>query len=329
MPRERIDRLPPEEALPPQERKERPVRVGYVFPGQASQAVGMGLEFFQSSPAAKRVFEEANDRLRFNLSRLIFEGPSKQLQNTENAQPAILTVSMAALRTTQEQLGNKLTEPMVVAGHSLGEYTALVAAGVLTFGDAIGLVRERGILMKKASKYRPGGMAAIMGLDELALDHVCAETGVEIANFNSDDQTVISGDKERIAQAMDLASQRGARIVIPLPVSAAFHSELMDLAKIGLQDVIAGVSFAEPQVPFIANSSAEILTNPDEIKKALINGVCMPVRWKQSVGVMAKSGITLVYEFGPGKVLTNLAKGIPNLNAVAINSLKSLNEFAS
>jgi len=323
MPPERIDRLPP------QERKELPVRVGYVFPGQASQVVTMGLEFFQSSPAAKRAFEEANETLGFDLSEIIFKGPKETLENTINAQPALLTVSFAAHEALKERLGDETPTPELVAGHSVGTLAALVVAKVLTFRDGVKVARERGRLMEQASKEHPGGMAAILELDELALDHICAETGVEIANFNSDDQVVISGDRERIAMAMDLALQRGARNAIRLPVSAAFHSRHMRRAKIGFQDVIAGVSFAEPQVPIIANSSAEILTDRDKIKEELINGVCMPVRWKQSVKVMTKSGITLVYEFGPGRVLTNLAKGIPNLNAIAINSLKSLNEFAS
>ena len=203
----------------------------FVFPGQGSQSVGMGEGLFLASPAAREIFEEADDSLGFRLSEIMFRGTSADLQNTINSQPAIMTVSIACWRAWQEYLGSDAESPAALAGHSLGEYTSMVVAGVLSFRDAVRLVRERGRLMQEASLNRPGGMAAILGLDELAFEQICAETGVELANINTDDQVVISGDKIAVARAMDLASARGARKTIPLPVSGAFHSSLMSLAR--------------------------------------------------------------------------------------------------
>ena len=199
----------------------------FVFPGQGSQKVGMGTTLVEASPAARETFEEADDSLGFPLSRMIFEGPAGELQNTVNSQPAIMTVSIASWRAWREMQGAEATYVGAVAGHSLGEYTALVASGVIEFADAVRLVRRRGELMHQASMNRPGAMAAILGLDELAFDQICAETGVELANINTDNQIVISGDRIAIAQAVDLATARGARKAVPLPVSGAFHSSLM------------------------------------------------------------------------------------------------------
>jgi [acyl-carrier-protein] S-malonyltransferase len=216
------------------ETKSKP-KIAHVFPGQGSQSVGMGYKLYQSSPKAKEVFQEADEALRFPISRLCFEGPEDELRQTINAQPAIMTVSVACLRAASEV--NHAVSPSFVAGHSLGEYTALVAANVLGFTDAIRLVRERGRLMQKAGEIKPGGMAAVIGLDEAALREICRESGAEIANFNCSAQIVISGSKEALARAMELAKARDARRVILLQVSGAFHSTLMQPTIEGLSAV--------------------------------------------------------------------------------------------
>lgn len=282
----------------------------YVFPGQGSQSVGMGLELYQSFPAAREVFEEADDSLGFSLSRLIFEGPTRELQDTVNSQPAIMVVSIACWRAWEEYLGAQSPKPISTAGHSLGEYTSLVVAGVLRFADGVRLVRERGRLMHEASELRPGGMAAIIGLDELAFEHICAETGVELANVNSDDQVVISGDKIAVARAMDLATARGAKKTVPLKVSGAFHSSLMGHAQRGLVEAIAGLEMAEPAFPIVANSMAAPVTTIEEVRGELIEGLCHCVRWKQSVRCMVDSGASHFVEFGPSRVLSSLIKRI-------------------
>ena len=282
----------------------------YVFPGQGSQSVGMGLELYESSPAAREVFEEADDSLGFSLSRLIFEGPTRELQDTVNSQPAIMVVSIACWKAWEEYLGAQSPQPISVAGHSLGEYTSLVVAGVLNFTDGVRLVRERGRLMHEASELRPGGMAAIIGLDELAFEHICAETGVELANVNSDDQVVISGDKIAVARAMDLATARGAKKTVPLKVSGAFHSSLMGHAQRGLAEAVAGLEMGDPAFPIVANSMGAPVTTAEEVRGELIEGLCHCVRWKQSVRYMVDSGASHFVEFGPSRVLSSLIKRI-------------------
>jgi [acyl-carrier-protein] S-malonyltransferase len=270
----------------------------------------MGLEMYQASQAAREVFEEGDDSLDFPLSRLIFEGPSQELQDTINSQPAIMVVSIACWKAWEEFLGARKPQPLAVAGHSLGEYTALVASGVLSFREAIKLVRERGRLMHQASLERPGGMAAILGLEEYALAHVCAETGVEVANVNSDDQIVISGDKIAVARAMDLAVARGAKKTIPLPVSGAFHSSLMAQAREGLKEAIGALNFKDPQVAVIGNNTGAPLTTASQVREELIEGLCHCVQWRNSVRYMVDSGVSCFMEFGPSRVLTSLIKRI-------------------
>jgi len=289
----------------------------YVFPGQGSQRVGMGWELYTTSRAAKDVFQEADESLGFPLSRIIFEGPGNQLQDTINSQPGIMTVSMACWKALEESLGAPPPQPTSVAGHSLGEYTALVVAGVLGFGDSVRLARERGRLMRQAAAARPGGMAAIIGLDDLALEHICAETGVEVANINSDDQVVISGNKLALAHAMDLAHLRGARKTIPLPVSGAFHSSFMGQARQGLAEAIAKLDFRDPKVPIIANSTGAPLTTSAQVKEELEQGLCQCVQWKNSVQYMVRSGVSQFVEFGPTRILTTLIKQI-NRDAQAV-----------
>ncbi len=300
----------------------------YVFPGQGSQVVGMGADLYENSPAAKDVFDAADESLGFALSNLIFHGPVRELQDTVNSQPAIMTVSIACLKAMEEALGADTVTPKLVAGHSLGEYTSMVVAGVVGFSDAVKLVRERGRLMKDASIDRPGGMAAIIGLKELALEQICAETGVELANINTDDQIVISGDKIAVARAMDLAGARGARKTIPLPVSGAFHSSKMQGAEAGLAYAINSLDFKDPKFPIIANSDSAPLTTAQEVKDELVLGLCRCVQWKNSVNYMVNSGVSQFIEFGPAGVLSGLIKRIDrSVQAVSLSDSASIQKL--
>ena len=272
--------------------------------------MGMGLGLREESRAARETFEEADDSLGFPLSRMIFEGPAGELQNTVNSQPAIMTVSIAAWRAWSEFAGPRAGEAAVVAGHSLGEYTALVAAGALEFSDAVRLVRRRGELMHQASMDRPGAMAAILGLDEIALAQICAETGVELANVNTENQIVISGDRMAVAQAMDLSTARGARKAVPLPVSGAFHSSLMADAETALGAELDRLTLRETRTPIVANCDCRLLTDTLEIRNELVRGLCRCVQWKDSVQAMIDSGVGRFVEFGAGGVLAGLIKRI-------------------
>ena len=302
----------------------------YVFPGQGSQSVGMGRELFASSPAAREVFEEADESLGYQLSNLIFQGPSQELQDTVNSQPGIMTVSIACWKAWKEMEGPAPVDPVVVAGHSLGEYTAMVVAGVIGFGDAVKLVRERGRLMQEASMDRPAGMAAIIGLNEYALEQICSETGVELANINADDQIVVSGDRIAVARAMDLASARGARRAIPLSVSGAFHSSWMEGAKLGLVEAVGALEFQDPQFPIIANSDSVPLTTGEAVKEELIQGLCRCVQWKDSVRYMVDCGVSRFVEFGPAGVLSGLIKRIDRgVETAALTDPTSIRKLTS
>ena len=301
-----------------------------MFPGQGSQKVGMGTGLFESSKAARETFAEADDSLGFPLSRMIFEGPAGELQNTVNSQPAIMTVSIAAWRAWAEVAGPAAAEAGAVAGHSLGEYTALVAVGVIEFADAVRLVRRRGELMNQASINRPGAMAAILGLDELAFDQICAETGVELANINTDNQIVISGDRMAIAHAVDLSIARGARKAVTLPVSGAFHSSLMVEAKAGLAAELESLHLREPKMPIIANCDSRPLSGAGEIREELVSGLCRCVQWKDSVRVMIDSGIGRFVEFGAGGVLSGLIKRIDrDVEVAAVADPDSIRKLAA
>ena len=305
------------------------IKRAFVFPGQGSQSVGMGQELSDSSRAARAVFQEADDTLGIKLSKLIFQGPSRKLQDTINSQPAIMTVSIAALKAWEEFTGSELETPAALAGHSLGEYTSMVAAGVVSFSDGVSLVRQRGRLMQQAAKGRPGGMAAILGLDELATAQICAETGVELANINADDQIVISGDKVAVAQAMDLASARGARKTIPLTVSGAFHSSLMQEAKEGLAEAMVAMEFKDPQSPIIANSDCAELRTGEQVREELVRGLCQCVQWRNTVRCMVDSGISQFVELGPASVLASLIRRIDRgVEAVALFNPDSIRKLA-
>jgi len=302
-------------------------KVAHVFPGQGSQSVGMGYKLYQSSHKVREVFEEADEALKFPISRLCFDGPEEELRQTINAQPAIMLVSVACLRAASEL--NNTMKPAFVAGHSLGEYTALVAANVLRFTDAIKLVRERGRLMQEAGQIKPGGMAAVIGLDEAALREICRESGAEIANFNCSGQIVISGSKEAIARAAELAKARGARRVVPLQVSGAFHSALMQPTVEGMAQAISQIKFNTPEVPIVVNSTAQPVTTAEAVKEELLRQLCHCVQWQPSVEYMLGEGVSTFIEIGPGQVLSGLIKRISDkvrvLNMSDPESIKAVN----
>jgi [acyl-carrier-protein] S-malonyltransferase len=292
--------------------------VAYVFPGQGSQAVGMGRDLYDSFTSAKAVIDQADDVLKTPLSKIFFEGPEEDLRQTVNAQPALLTVSIAALRAMEEVKGGSLPSPAFVAGHSLGEYTALVAAGVTDFATAVYLARERGRLMHEAGTKNPGAMAAVLGLDETVLSEICRETDTQIANFNSPGQLVISGAVANVARAAELAKARGASRAIPLQVSGAFHSPLMKPAEEALSEIIAGLPFRDPQVPVVGNTAAVALTTAAEVKAELTHQLCHGVQWQRSVEHMIAAGVRTYIEIGPGKVLTGLIRRI-NKDVATVN----------
>ncbi|HXF99807.1 MAG TPA: ACP S-malonyltransferase, partial [Bacteroidota bacterium] len=287
-------------------------KTAFIFPGQGSQYVGMGKDFYEQDASSRSLFERADAILGFSLSRICFEGPEEELRQTRNTQPAIFLHSIVALRSMNG------VQPDMVAGHSLGEYTALVAAGALTFEDGLRLVRLRGELMQRAGEEQPGTMAAIVGLLPEAVEEVCREASragiVQAANFNSPGQIVISGSVEGVRKGMELAKARGAKMVKELVVSGAFHSPLMASARDGLKKKLDATPLRDAQMPVYCNVTGEPVTRAEEIRDVLFRQLTSPVRWEESIVHMVRDGADRFIEIGPGKVLQGLVKRIaPNV----------------
>jgi [acyl-carrier-protein] S-malonyltransferase len=300
-------------------------KVAFVFPGQASQYPGMGKELAEKYPSARAVFEEADKALGFSISKICFEGTEDELKLTANTQPAILTVSVAVYRVMAE----KGLTPDFVAGHSLGEYSALVAAGALKFADAVALVRKRGTYMQEAVPAGVGAMAAIMGLSPAVVADACkraAEREVcSAANLNSPEQTVISGHASAVKRAVEIASQLGAKRAVMLPVSAPFHSALMVPAQERLAEDLKKTEIGTLHVPLVTNVDADTVETGAEAREALVRQVTSPVRWEESVRTLIDDGVNTFVEVGPGRVLTGLLRQIErSVAALNVEDEKSL-----
>jgi len=279
----------------------------YIFPGQGAQFSGMGLDLYENSPKAQELFEKANDILGFNITDIMFEGTAEQLKETKVTQPAIFLHSVILAKTLGESF-----KPEMVSGHSLGEFSALVASGALTFEDGLKLVSQRAMAMQKACEAQPSTMAAVLGLENDVVEKICASTAgiVVAANYNCPGQLVISGEIEAINTACETLKEAGARRALVLPVGGAFHSPLMEPAREKLAEAIENTTFNTPSCPIYQNVTASAITDPEEIKKNLILQLTAPVKWTQSVQQMIADGGTSFTEVGPGKVLQGLMRKI-------------------
>jgi len=293
------------------------MKLAFVFPGQGSQYVGMGQALAEAFPIARGALDEADAALGGGLLKLMFEGPEEQLRKTANTQPAILAASIAVHRVLVKEAGGAFRLPAFYAGHSLGEYSALVAAGAMSLQDGVRAVRARGTFMQEAVPAGEGAMAAILGLDPQRVKEACAEAReqepgkvVEPANYNSPEQTVIAGHAPAVDRAIAACKARGAKRALPLPVSAPFHCSLMSPVQPRLTEVLATVQFRQPNAPVIANATAEPNTDPARIVPLLLTQVTSPVRWVETVQKMALNGVDTLIELGPGKVLSGLARRI-------------------
>jgi [acyl-carrier-protein] S-malonyltransferase len=293
-------------------------KVAFIFPGQGSQSVGMGRALAAASPAAAAIFTAADEALGEPISRLAFEGPEDELNLTENAQPALLAATIAYLAAIRERWaavgGDAAFQPAFAAGHSMGQYSAMVAAGALSLGDGVRLVRERGRRMQASGKGRDGAMAAIIGLDDAAIPELVARASASgtfgVANRNAPGQVVVSGERAAIEAGAEIAKTLGARRAIVLPVSVAAHSPLMADAAAGMREVLASVPFHDPTIPLLANADARLLRTADECRAELVDHLTAGVDWIRAIGTMADAGVDVFVEIGPGRVLTGLTKRI-------------------
>ena len=301
----------------------------FIFPGQGAQAVGMGSGAWNSSPAARAVFDETDAVLGAPLSRLIMEGPADELVRSHNAQPAILCVSIAMLRAAEEHLGAAMPRPAFTAGHSVGEYAALVAAGSLSLSEGLLLVRARGELMQAACEATPSGMAALIGLTLESARQACEGTGAQVANVNSAEQIVLGGPNDALERAMENAKNAGVRRAIPLEVAGAFHTEVMRPAQEAMAGVLVEAALNTAAVPVVANTTALPVESAEDIRAELASQLCGCVYWQQSMELMAGRGVERFIEFGPGKVLTGLARRIaPGADALAVSDLDAVSALA-
>jgi len=305
-------------------------KLAFIFPGQGSQYAGMGKEAHDSFPSARAAFEEADRALGFRLSDLCFSGPEEDLKLTQNTQPAILTTSIAILRVLEE----KDLHPDYVAGHSLGEYSALVCAGALTLPEAVVAVQKRGRYMQEAVPANQGAMAAILGLDARLVAEACDQASdagvVSPANFNSPQQTVIAGEEPAVVRASERAKEKGAKRVIPLAVSAPFHCALMAPARDRLAADLKAIQFRDLKMPLVTNVDAQAIRLGDEARDSLTRQVCAPVRWVESVRYLVACGVDRFVEVGPGRVLTGLVKKIaPQVQASNVDDVRGIEALAS
>ncbi|CAM3640900.1 ACP S-malonyltransferase [Parendozoicomonas haliclonae] len=299
----------------------------FIFPGQGSQSVGMLADIADVEPVVNETLVEASDVLGFDLRNMILNGPAEQLNSTQNTQPALLAGSIALWRLWSARGGQV---PAYVAGHSLGEYSALVAAGVIEFADAVRIVHNRGLYMQEAVPQGEGAMAAVLGLDDDKVIALCAETAhpgevLSAVNFNSPGQVVIAGSASAVKRAVETFSAAGARKVMPLPVSVPSHCALMEPAAVRLEQDLAGITFSVPQIPVVQNVSAAIVTDVNALRANLVDQLSQPVRWVESVQLMIANGVDQFYECGPGKVLAGLSKRIDR--SATVTPLESLSAF--
>ncbi|WAJ71015.1 ACP S-malonyltransferase [Catenovulum adriaticum] len=304
-------------------------KIAFVFPGQGSQAVGMLADLYESHEIVRQTFEQASDALGYELSNLVLQGPVEELSKTEITQPALLAASTAIYRLLTEQ---GAPAPALMAGHSLGEYSALTSAGVISFEDAIKLVELRGKAMQQAVPQGVGAMAAIIGLDDAAVIQVCQQASqdkiVAAVNFNSPGQVVIAGHKEAVEAASALCKEAGAKRALPLPVSVPSHCELMKPAAQELASAMENIQFSAASTPVVNNVDVKIETDATAIQQALVRQLYCPVRWTETVQYLSAQGVTQLVEVGPGKVLNGLTKRIvKTLTAVSVNDQKSLESF--